>query len=795
MARKYIWLIGENLSETANNNSFYFWKQSLNHNDEIDKYFVLTNTPRNRMFVKTLTPREQKFICYRNSLQHFNLFLKADIFFVTLSFRDVRPELFLGKKKCDLAIEKPLVYLQHGTLGIKQVGYTGHSYNNLFRFVYYNPIIKDKLISENKFKDYQLYYGEYLPRYQQLVNLSREKSNNYKQEKQILYFPTWREYFGTNLETEIFVEKIKRFLSDKKLIDYLEINNIKLRVCLHQFFDEKVLPRDLNNSKNIDIFFAKDIDVMHQIAFSDLCITDYSSIGFDFTLLKKPVILFQPDRKSYLSKRKIYCSEEELIENSVDNVDDLIDIIINQKYGINSFFATRMPKNIDFDYIAKGYHIDRMYFEFRKIQRESILFLGYKFYGIGGTVNATLALAEGLLEQGKLVTLLSLKKDDNSTNAGKGFPSELNMQALVWTKSKRKLDKLVNKFFNRFGSKGDLRYDPSVDLINPYANIGLKNFLKRYNYKTYISTRESLHLYLQKAKHIDIHQKYYFFHTQTKALQELFPGVLDKIKSDDFDNAIFVTEKHQKSLQKDLGFENYKHALVIGNSLTSNRSTNRNELLTNSNSNLELESSKRKISFINMIRNKLKERTKKVVSESIAIKDTPKIYRGISLLRISNERKSDIDYLIQFALLVKQKGYHNIKLDIYGEGNFKKEFANLIKENKLEDIIFIKGEVKNPKSVIKQHDFLVDFSEIQSFGMIYIEGILNGVPVFSRHNEGADEVLKDLPDCFYNSLEELLDKIINLKPEANYILHSYDVIAERFSRESVTKKLLDFIHE
>lgn len=27
MARKYIWLIGENLSETANNNSFYFWKQ------------------------------------------------------------------------------------------------------------------------------------------------------------------------------------------------------------------------------------------------------------------------------------------------------------------------------------------------------------------------------------------------------------------------------------------------------------------------------------------------------------------------------------------------------------------------------------------------------------------------------------------------------------------------------------------------------------------------------------------------------------------------------------------------
>ena len=37
----YIWLFGENLGKTANNNSYYFWKQINNIEDGIDKYIVL----------------------------------------------------------------------------------------------------------------------------------------------------------------------------------------------------------------------------------------------------------------------------------------------------------------------------------------------------------------------------------------------------------------------------------------------------------------------------------------------------------------------------------------------------------------------------------------------------------------------------------------------------------------------------------------------------------------------------------------------------------------------------------
>ena len=91
------------------------------------------------------------------------------MYFVSLSYKDITPTK-LGFFKTDFFIEKPLIYLQHGTLGIKAIEYKGYGYNNnMFRFLYYNKNIKPTLMDYNKFKDYQLYYGIYPPRYIELV--------------------------------------------------------------------------------------------------------------------------------------------------------------------------------------------------------------------------------------------------------------------------------------------------------------------------------------------------------------------------------------------------------------------------------------------------------------------------------------------------------------------------------------------------------------------------------------------------------------------------------------------------
>ncbi|HCA55461.1 MAG TPA: hypothetical protein DEO95_08320, partial [Ruminococcaceae bacterium] len=166
---RFIWLIGENLGKSATNNAFYFWRTAMEQEDDIDKYLVLEKNENNLALYKTLPEQWRTFILWRNTIEHLKLYVAADMFFVAQSYRDVRPEKVMGRT-LDLSTEKPVVYLQHGTLSMKVIGYNGKSYNNnFFRFVYYNKLVKEAFMQTNDFKDYQMYYCPYQPRYMEMV--------------------------------------------------------------------------------------------------------------------------------------------------------------------------------------------------------------------------------------------------------------------------------------------------------------------------------------------------------------------------------------------------------------------------------------------------------------------------------------------------------------------------------------------------------------------------------------------------------------------------------------------------
>lgn len=759
---KYIWLFGENVGATANNNSFYFWLESLKNEDEIEKYFVIEKTKRNVEIIKKLPPFARKFVCWRNSLQHFKLYKTASMYFVTLSYRDVRPEkLFF--KNVNFLTKKPVIYLQHGTLAIKRIGYDGTDYNNnMFRFVYYNKMIKEQLIKENGFNHYQLYYGEFHPRYKELVKqFIEDKHNNLK----ILFFPTWREYFGKNVRTETYLRTLKKLVKDEMLNEYLSHNNVHLKFCLHAFFSkELLLKNEIKGNENIEIVSANEVDVLTEIATNDVCITDYSSVGFDFTLLGKPVILFQPDREEYLKKRKLYCTVEELANYSIDTVGELVDVIINRKYGLNQFFTSRLPDKIDFEYIKNGEHIQKMYRDFYKIQINNILILGYNFYGVGGTVSATHALAEGFLEKGYLVTLLSLKQHANV----KGFAKGLNMNALMQDFSKRKTERIKRVFSKFYQNKGYFKYDTSNKNIPSYCGVGLNWLLRHETYKYYISTRESIHLFLDSVKEINNNQKFYFYHTDASVVDFYFPGIMKEVVNRKLDNSIFVTNNNRIALAETFGFKEYNNYLVIGNSLPAKRLTLIDQIDSDNN-------------VFNVSAGDLAQ--KKYIKKRI---------RGVFLLRLTKEREEDIDRLIDFAVYLKKHDIDDIRIDIYGAGDYSNELRFLRLENKVEDIIFYKGKTDNPRVQIKKSDFVVDFSKAQSFGMVYLEAIFNGKMIFCRHNNGSDEVLRDCPECFFDTNEELLKGIRNLPTIDKNKLCRYKLLAKRFSREAICDKFLQF---
>ena len=114
--------------------------------DNINKYIILEKNSLNKKVYETLNKREKESVVWKNSLKHFILFFLADMYFVTLSYKDIRPEQFMGKKY-EFQISRPVIYLQHGITAIKKLGYKGNSYwNNMFRFIYYNKIIKQQII-------------------------------------------------------------------------------------------------------------------------------------------------------------------------------------------------------------------------------------------------------------------------------------------------------------------------------------------------------------------------------------------------------------------------------------------------------------------------------------------------------------------------------------------------------------------------------------------------------------------------------------------------------------------------
>ena len=114
-----------------------------------------------------------------------------------------------------------------------------------------------------------------------------------------IYMPTWR---GTSWNDKIvadYAETVR--LIFEELDGYLaddDIFYVKFHPILRDFVK-------LDSYRHI-LPFPQDVEPYEFISCSDVLVTDYSSIFFDFSLTKKPVILFTYDLDEYLRDRGMY---------------------------------------------------------------------------------------------------------------------------------------------------------------------------------------------------------------------------------------------------------------------------------------------------------------------------------------------------------------------------------------------------------------------------------------------------------------------------------------------------------
>ena len=733
------------MSKTANDNSFYLWRHCVKKDDGIDKYLILEKNNTTLRLYNNFTKHEKKFVLWKNSYKHFKKFFDADLFFVTFSHEDVVPNKLLFKNM-DMRLKKPFINLQSG-ISIKNIREKGHHYgNNILRFFTYSQENIQKL-EDNYFTDYQIYYTPYQPKYNELFEVQND-------ENQILWFIDNRRYFNADpLHIKSFATIIKRIIEDEQLIKYLKSNNFRIKICTHAFIEDNVF-NEFKKFENKMIQFVKqaEINMQHEIAKSKLFITDYSHYIFDASIIDKPYILFQPDRNNFSREKLIF--DEHLKDFIIKKPKDLINIIINEKYQINEYIEKCTSSELDVEFIEKNKHLEQLYNYFRQLQLNKITFIGYNFYGIGGTVNATMALAESLLYKGYWVEIIGLKR---LTELKHTPPYGLNMQYITWDGSGSIVEKINRKRYKSPKYYHHLEVDYVKKFLPPYAGYKLDDLMKNIKTNTLISTRETLHLFLNDCVSPYVKNKMYFFHTPADMIDNLFPNLMGRLNNINVDKAIFITEQNKIGLEKNYGYKNYHKSINLGNTLIKSKIIEKDEI------------------------------------KPITKKDK---YNAIYLLRISKARKDDLNNLIEFAKYIKDNNIDLIDIDVFGDGDYVKEFIKLIKTNNLSDIIHYKSATENPIEEIRNHDFMIDFSLNHSFGMIYIEAVFNGKKVFCMENLGSREVMGNIPNSFIQSPEWLINQIKNIADiSVDELKDNYDKISEKYSQTAIADKFIQFMNE
>lgn len=167
-------------------------------------------------------------------------------------------------------------------------------------------------------------------------NAVREKMNISKDKKVYLYAPTWR--FDKKRSKTIYSNFIKYW--SKNIKD----ENIYL-ICkfhhLSEFEYLDILPKNISIISNIT-----SLNSCMQV--SDFLITDYSSIYFDFSIMRKPTIFYMPDIDLYSKERGFYTkpnSSHGKVIASLNELDFILDETQQLKFNDFEIVFNYNPKD------------------------------------------------------------------------------------------------------------------------------------------------------------------------------------------------------------------------------------------------------------------------------------------------------------------------------------------------------------------------------------------------------------------------------------------------------------------
>ena len=174
-----------------------------------------------------------------------------------------------------------------------------------------------------------------LPRF----DLLKDERDPNRSEFVLFVMFTWRKSFGDNLErikTSVYCQHICEFLRSENL-KRLKRSRVRIVASIHHHIANRIPDFTLGDGVEI----SPTDKVSYWIRHADACLTDYSSVSFDFAFLHKPTIFWIPDvgdptlNECDRGEIEAACQQSKDFYNMVKSEEDALHLI--ESYAKNNF--------------------------------------------------------------------------------------------------------------------------------------------------------------------------------------------------------------------------------------------------------------------------------------------------------------------------------------------------------------------------------------------------------------------------------------------------------------------------
>ncbi|MCH5266275.1 MAG: CDP-glycerol glycerophosphotransferase family protein [Lachnospiraceae bacterium] len=683
------------------------------------------------------------------------------------------PAYFVKKK------EQVYINTWHGiplkTLGYDQVNGNTATANTIRNFLsadyLVSPCAYHTDIYRNAFKLEGLYNGKVIeegqPRNDLTIHADREaildrmRRNGVRIEegkKIILYAPTWKgqNYSKPTVNPEEYYEFI-RYMESRINTDKYQVL-VKPHQVVYQYMKEE--------TADTGQFVPAVLDANEVLAVTDILISDYSSIYFDYMVTDRPILFYIPDVDSYKDYRGLYLGLEELPGPVTQSLTELGDWVCDMERIWEENQEKHRIQKEKFVYLDDGESSNRIL--------ETVLDGSEEHHVIPTLLNKKKRMlfyigtthVNGITETfGSLLKMIDYDKFDVSVialNSNNIYEKEklesLNPQARVLMKagtySMTMEENLQNEMIVDYGLRKETEkyYDEALYAKEFRRNVGNATFDYVINYTGYSPFYALQFMQAEGAKryiwqHNDLQQDMEKVVKGKKVNQKVLESIFTLYPY--YDKIVACSKSVMETNRKNLSTpETYDKFTYCKNTLNFDRVINGME--------------NPDIIEYGGRRYYLKKTIDEDAYEAPAVETLPLPEQGtvnfVTIGRLSTE-KNHFNLIRAFCRFHKE--FPESHLYIMGNGLLLEKLQELVLQKNAKDYVKILGNVSNPFGLMKECDCFILPSRFEGQPIVLLEARTVGLPIIvSEFSTVKDSLIPDGQLLIGHSEEDIYKSLL-----------------------------------